>query len=115
MVNQLTLEIIAAACGQGRMHDFRLFKEDYAGMAAHVRGHANSEAPAKKSKPHPLAVEQKNADRELARQSIFCEHIIGRLKIFRILSERYRNRRKRFCLRFNPVAAVYSFELQARS
>lgn len=80
MVNQHTLEIIAAACGQGRMHDFRLFKKDYAGMAAHVRG-----------------------------------HVIGRSKIFRILSERYRNRRKRFCLRFDLVAAIYSFESEARS
>jgi len=33
------------------------------------------------------------------------------LKVFRILSERYRNRRKRFPLRFNLIAAIYNFEL----
>ena len=33
------------------------------------------------------------------------------LKIFRILSERYRNRRKRFGLRFNLIAAIYNMEL----
>ncbi|MBT7070475.1 MAG: IS5/IS1182 family transposase, partial [Anaerolineae bacterium] len=39
------------------------------------------------------------------------EHVIGKLKVFRILSERYRNRRKRFGLRFNLIASLYNFEL----
>jgi hypothetical protein len=34
-----------------------------------------------------------------------------RLKIFRILGERYRNRRKRFGLRFNLIAALVNVEL----
>ncbi|MBT7069820.1 MAG: IS5/IS1182 family transposase, partial [Anaerolineae bacterium] len=38
-------------------------------------------------------------------------HVIGKLKVFRILSERYRNRRKRFGLRFNLIASLYNFEL----
>jgi len=33
------------------------------------------------------------------------------LKVFRILSERYRNRRRRFGLRFNLIAALYNHEL----
>ena len=52
------------------------------------------------------------ANRELARQRIFCEHVIGRLKIFHILSDRYRNRRKRFDLRFNLIASLYNLELK---
>ena len=127
MVNKQTMEIIATAFGKGKMHDFRLFKENYAGMAAHIRCladtgyqgltnlHTNSETPAKKSKHHPLTVEQKAANQELAGQRIFCEHVIGKLKIFRILSERYRNRRKRFSLRFNLIAAIYNLELQTKS
>ena len=39
------------------------------------------------------------------------EHVIRSLKIFRILAERYRNRRKRFGLRFNLIAALYNHEL----
>ncbi len=39
------------------------------------------------------------------------EHVNRRLKIFRILSERYRNRRKRFGLRFNLIAGLYNYEL----
>jgi hypothetical protein len=33
------------------------------------------------------------------------------VKRFRILSERYRNRRKRFGLRFNLIAGIHNFEL----
>ena len=73
--------------------------------------HANSQTPQKKSKHHPLTPEQKTANRELARQRIFVEHVIRKLKIFRILSERYRNRRKRFGLRFNLIASLYNLEL----
>lgn len=127
MVNLRTMEIIATAFGHGNMHDFRLFKESYAGIDQDIlcladtgylgidKLHANSHIPAKRSKLHPLTPEQKAANRELASQRIFCEHIIGRLKVFRILSDRYRNRRKRFGLRFNLIAAIYNLELQANS
>ena len=121
------MEIIATAFSNGSTHDFRLFRENYAGIALGTlcladtgylgitKLHANSQIPAKKSKLHPLTPEQKAANRKLASQRIFCEHVIGRLKVFRILSERYRNRRKRFGLRFNLIAAIYNFELQTKS
>lgn len=121
------MEIIATAFGKGSMHDFRLLKECYAGMAQDIlcladtgylgihNLHANSQIPAKKSKLHPLTHEQKMANRDLAGQRVFCEHIIRRLKVFHILSDRYRNRRKRFGLRFNLIAAIYNLELHAKS
>jgi hypothetical protein len=118
------MQIIATAFANGCTHDFRLFKENHAGLAPSIlcladtgylgikKLHTNSQIPAKKSKHHPLTAEQKAANRELASQRIFCEHVIGKLKVFRILSERYRNRRKRFGLRFNLIAAIYNLELQ---
>lgn len=121
------MEIIATAFGNGSKHDFRLFKENYAGIAEDIlcladtgylginKFHANSQIPAKKPKRHPLTTKQKAANRQLASQRIFCEHVIGRLKVFRILSDRYRNRRKRFGLRFNLIAAIYNLELQTNS
>ncbi|MDN5248453.1 MAG: IS5/IS1182 family transposase, partial [Wolbachia endosymbiont of Tyrophagus putrescentiae] len=33
------------------------------------------------------------------------------LKRFKIIADRYRNRRKRFGLMFNLIAGVYNFEL----
>jgi transposase len=74
--------------------------------------HANSKTPAKKSKLHPLSKEQKASNRALSQKRILVENIIRRLKIFRILSERYRNRRKRFGLRFNLIAAICNMELK---
>jgi len=127
MVNLRTLEIIATAFGKGSTHDFRLFKESYTGIDLHIlcladtgylginKLHINSQIPTKKSKLHPLTPEQKDANRKLTRQRIFCEHVIGRLKVFRILSDRYRNRRKRFALRFNLIAATYNLELRTKS
>jgi hypothetical protein len=106
------------------MHDFRIFTENLSEMSANIlcladsgylginRLHANSQIPNKKSKHHPLTEEQKAANRQLAKRRIFCEHVIGKLKVFRILSERYRNRRKRFKLRFNLIAAIHNLELQ---
>jgi len=73
--------------------------------------HPNSKTPAKKTKLHPLSKEQKASNRFLSHERILIENIIRKLKIFRILSERYRNRRKRFGLRFNLIAAIYNMEL----
>lgn len=42
---------------------------------------------------------------------ILNENVIGMIKRFKIISDRYRNRRKRFGLRFNLIAAVYNMEL----
>ena len=124
IIQQSTMEIIATAFGNGSQHDYRLFKESYAGIAQDIlcladtgylginKLHANSQIPAKKSKLHPLTSIQKNANRELASRRIFVEHVIGKVKVFRILSEHYRNRRKRFGLRFNLIAAIYNLEIK---
>jgi hypothetical protein len=42
---------------------------------------------------------------------VVAELVNRRLKIFRILAERYRNRRRRFALRFNLIAAIVNVEL----
>lgn len=42
---------------------------------------------------------------------VVVEHIIRSLKIFRILAERYRNRRKRFRLCFTLIAGLHKYEL----
>ena len=73
--------------------------------------HSNSRTPAKKTKLHPLSKEQKASNHTLSQERILIENVIRKLKIFRILSERYRNRRKRFGLRFNLIAAIYNMEL----
>jgi hypothetical protein len=67
--------------------------------------------PKKSSKKHPLTKEDKVNNRELARERVLCENVIGRVKRFKIVTDRYRNRRKRFGLRFNLIAGIYNYEL----
>ena len=45
--------------------------------------------------------------------SIFVEHAIRFINRFRILSERYRNRGKRFSLRFSLIAGICNFDRSA--
>ncbi|WP_333185637.1 transposase family protein [Microcoleus sp. Pol7_A1] len=73
--------------------------------------HANSQIPTKKPKSSNLSQVQGQENRTLASQRIIIEHVNRRLKFFRILSERYRNRRRRFGLRFNLIAGIYNYEL----
>ena len=58
-----------------------------------------------------LFPEDKKTNQELAKVRVVVEHINRKLKIFKILSDRYRNRRKRFGLRFNLIAGLYNYEL----
>ena len=67
--------------------------------------------PKKKSKKHPLSLEDKKQNRNLSSQRVLNEHVIGKIKRFKILSDKYRNRRKRFGLRFNLIAGIYNDEL----
>ena len=123
VADRQTKQILATAFSAGRVHDFKLFKRsrtalglrtrcladsEYLGL---VKLHANSRMPHRSSKLHPLTGEQKAENRHLARERFVAEHIIRSLKVFRILSERYRNRRRRFGLRFNLIAALYNYEL----
>ncbi len=73
--------------------------------------HEKSKTPRKKPRKSELTDEQKQSNRELARRRVVVEHVIRSLKIFRILAERYRNRRKRFRLRFNLIAGLHNYEL----
>lgn len=73
--------------------------------------HTKGLTPHKKPHKSELTDEQKVSNRELARRRVVVEHVIRSLKIFRILAERYRNRRKRFSLRFNLIAGLHNYEL----
>ncbi len=74
--------------------------------------HANSQVPQKKPRKGTLSDEAKKRNRELAKQRVIGEHVHRKLKIFKILADRYRNRRKRFGLRFNLIAGLYNYELR---
>lgn len=75
--------------------------------------HPNSWIPHKKPRGGELTSEAKKENRQLASLRVVGEHINRQLKIFKILAERYRHRRKRFTLRFNLLAGLYNYELRS--
>ena len=120
MVNKTTKQIICTHMAPGRRHDRKLlscsgvrFRETSeviadSGYQGLRNEHANTSLPTKKSKKQPLTGEQKRANREQSRKRILIENVMGFLRRFKIIAERYRNRRKRFGLRFNLIAAIYN-------
>jgi hypothetical protein len=68
--------------------------------------HHNSNTPKKKPRHGELSRQEKQQNRELASRRVVGEHVIGKLKVFRILAEKYRNRRRRFGLRLNLMASL---------
>jgi hypothetical protein len=123
VVDLTNLRILCTAYGHGKEHDFHLFKASKVYLSKQTKVladkgyqglqklHPNSQVPIKKPKGGSLSADDKRFNRLLARQRIVIEHVNRRLKVFKILSERYRNRRRRFGLRCNLIAAIYNFEL----
>jgi hypothetical protein len=75
--------------------------------------HKKTEMPKKRTKKNPLTKEDKLNNQKLSSERVVNENVIGMIKRFKIISDRYRNRRKRFCLRFNLIAGIYNLELNS--
>lgn len=118
-----TRQIICTSFCNGKRHDFRLFKESKTHIHPEIKMitdtgylgiqkiHQRSELPKKRSKKCPLTKNDKKRNRELSSERVLNENVIGMLKRFKIIADRYRNRRKRFALRFNLISAIYNLEL----
>lgn len=74
--------------------------------------HENTSMPKKKTKKRPLTKEEKKQNRDISSERVVNENVIGSMKRFKIISDKYRNRRKRFGLRFNLIAGIHNFELE---
>lgn len=122
IVDKNQKKIICTSFTNGKRHDFRLFRESGVHIHPNTKSltdtgyqgiqklHPNSDLPKKKTKKNPLTKEDKKKNRELSSERVLNEHVIGMLKRFKIIADRYRNRRKRFGLRFNLIAGIYNYE-----
>ena len=68
--------------------------------------------PKKRSRGKALTRDEKQINHDISSERALNENVIGRLKRFKILSDKYRNRRKRFGLRFNLIAGIQNWELK---
>jgi len=110
----------------GKAHDGTIFKQTicvnpnililadsgYRGMHKY---HANALIPIR----HKADIEKLSDDRKLSRkadnkkiasQRMKIEHVIGRVKNFKIVAHKYRNRIKRLLLRFNLFCGIVNFD-----
>jgi len=107
----------------GSVHDFKLCKETllrvlmltvmiladsgYQGIQDY---HEWSLIPIKKSKSRPLSESERAYNTELSRRRIVIENINAQIKVFKIMSYPYRNRRRRHLLRTRLVCAILNAE-----
>jgi hypothetical protein len=119
-----THEMIGLSFALGHTHDFTLFKASIgqaigneikmladSGYQGLLSFHQNSEIPRKKSKNHPLTKAEKSSNLALSKVRIAVENVNCRIKVFKIFSTKYRNRRKRFALRMALICGLINSPL----
>jgi hypothetical protein len=125
IVNRQTKKIICTAHAEGSTHDFKLYEESVgeavskdikvqgdSGYQGILKLHKNSETPKKKPKGGELTAEEKAENRRISRERILIENINAKIKVFKIVSNKYRNRRKRYGLRMSLICGIINFENQ---
>ena len=124
MIDGLSGKIICVYEGKGAAHDFELFKQS----SIHIHDgiplvgdkgfqgicdiHVNSLIPYKKPRKGELTTEQKVFNSNLSKFRIFIEHVNRRIKRFKILQIRYRNKQRKHLLRVSLICGINNFELQ---
>ena len=107
------------------MHDFKLYEQSIgsavscdkkvqcdSGYQGILKLHKNSETPKKKPKGGELTADEKHENRRISRERILIENINAKIKVFKVTSTKYRNRRKRFGLRMSLICGIINFENQ---
>ena len=118
-MNEKDLKILNVSFSYGSVHDFKLLCESNLHFLKDVlliadkgylginKIHSNSLIPKKSTKKHKLTKEETI----ISKRRIYIEHVNRCIKKFKIVSGRYRNKRKKFFMRFSLICAIYNFEL----
>ena len=110
-----------SATHPGSNHDFKVFKTNLSippsskvyvdsGYQGIKELHAHSELPYKSSKNNPLDDAKKNHNAALSKIRVTVEHIFGDMKVFKILSYRYRNALDHYDVKFNIIAGIINLK-----
>jgi hypothetical protein len=99
----------------GSVHDKRVYDRARVVAPLDVRRTGDTayigtplETPSRKPRGGELTARQKAANRVVSRRRIVAEHGIGKMKIWRIASERYRNPNRRHTLIMKNVAGLHN-------
>jgi len=107
---------------KGKVHDFEIRKREKllpmasikvgdSGYQGWQKLQSNVRIPYKRTKKKPLTKQEKQYNKELSSFRVRIEHKIREIKIFKIMSEVYRNFQKKYNLRFNIIAGIVNFKL----
>jgi hypothetical protein len=123
VADKKTEEIICTEFFNGKAHDGTVFKTTPSilerilvladsGYRGVQKVHSNTRFPLRHKEDFRLMTdrEQKACNKRISSLRMKAEHIIGRRKRFGIARERYRNRRKRFGLRYNLICGTVNYE-----
>ncbi len=107
----------------GKAHDRTIFRETLkinpritvladSGYRGIHKDHSNSLYPLrhKEDKARMSDEERHRYNKAISTPRMKIEHIIGRIKNFKITSERYRNHRKKFTLRFSLICGIVNYQ-----
>jgi hypothetical protein len=111
----------------GKVHDFNIYKgkknrhrfpaipenadSGYQGIHKIKK---DAEIPYKKPKGGELSPEQKKFNRELSKKRIKVENVIREIKIFKVVSDIYRNRRRGHGIKINIIAGIVNMKTEKR-
>lgn len=121
-IGMSSMLIYSNSFAKGSTHDFKLFKMSSCnhniystlfvdmGYTGIDKIHKNSIIPIKSSKYHKLDADEKWYNSEASKIRIAIEHVNAFLKKFKIVSTRFRNRRKNFKLIMALICGIYNFE-----
>jgi hypothetical protein len=109
----------------GRKHDYELFKRKHPPIPPDIemdgdlgyQGIENdfpeikSRIPIKKPKGGSLSGAEKKHNKSLSQERVVVEHVIGRMKRFRIMGDEFRNRLRRYDTMTSIVAGLVNFHV----
>jgi len=126
VIDRKTEAIICTDVFNGKAHDLTIFKKTIrlhqdilvlgdSGYRGMQKVHAKSKIPIRhKADIDKLSEEEKSmrkaTNKEISSVRMKIEHVIGRVKCFNIVAEKYRNRRRRFALRLSLICGIVNFE-----
>jgi len=118
--------IVCTELFNGKAHDGTIFKKTTpvnpkilvlgdSGYRGIQKVHPNTRLPIRHKEDIAKLSEEQQAARKATNKEISSirmkiEHVIGRVKIFKIISEKNRNQRKRLLLRFNLICGIINFQ-----
>lgn len=123
VIDGLNGKIVCVHEAKGAVHDFEIFKQSGIHMLADILAvgdkgfqgicaiHPFSLTPFKKPRKGELTAEQKSFNRLLSSFRMLIEHVNRRIKRFKILQIRYRNKQRKHLLRVSLICGLYNFEL----